>query len=172
MKSKTWSLIIGILLIGTGVIVLFNPFEGTMAVEIVAAWAFIIGGIMKLIAVFTSHGWKSRLASLVLGAVFLWLGIALLMHPYDGVDVMMLVFGLGFLISGTAKLVHAIAHFHEDHFVLSLLASIVSIGLGIVVLVKLSSLSPILFGVLLGVELLASGIGVLCIRSDDDTATA
>lgn len=158
MSGWFWWLLVGLVMLVGGVVALLNPFAATLTAEAIAAWFFIIGGVLQLVAVFQAQGWGARIVALVLAAVFLWLGISLLSNPLAGILSLTLVAAIMFLASGLAKVAFSFMLRGTGFFWPVLLSGVVSVVIAIMVFSNFPQSAAVLLGLLLGVELLSSGI--------------
>lgn len=158
MNSWIFWAAIGALMAVGGVAAIANPFPVTLAAEQIAAWIFLLSGILQGVAVFRAMSWSERLWQTVLAIACLWLGVSLLTNPLAGILALTVVVALGFAVSGVAKLLLATGVRGTPFFwpfIVSGMASVVFAGL---VFFNLSQMAGIVLGVMLGVELLLSGM--------------
>lgn len=97
----------GILLVLSGVYLMFNPAKGAIALTLVMAWFFIITGVVQIVASLVEHydGWGWTLAA---GIVTLLLGILLSASwPVSGVFAIGLFIGIELLLSGFSWIIVA-----------------------------------------------------------------
>ena len=155
-----WLLIGAITLLG-GIFALLNPFAATLAATTLAAWIFLITGVLQIVGVFQTEGWGARLWGLILALAFLWLGITILANPLKGVISLTLVAGLMFIATGIAKILFAFRIRGSGYFIWALLSGAVSLILGIMVFTNFPQSAAVLLGLLLAVELVATGITLI-----------
>ena len=161
MSGWFWWLLIGIVMIVGGVAALLNPFAATVTAEQIAAWFFIFGGILQIIAVFQGEGWGAKIWALVLAVVFLWLGISLLANPLAGILSLTLVAAIMFLASGLAKVFFSFSVRGTGYFWPVLLSGAISVILALMVFSNFPQSAAVLLGILLAVELLSSGVTLI-----------
>jgi uncharacterized membrane protein HdeD (DUF308 family) len=155
-----WLLIGAITLLG-GIFALVNPFVATLAATKLAAWIFLIAGVLQLLGVFQTEGWGARIWGLILALAFIWLGVSILGNPLGGVISLTLMAGLMFVATGIAKIIFAFRIRGSGYFVWALLSGLVSLVLGVMVFTNLPQSAAVLLGVLLAVELIATGITLI-----------
>jgi membrane protein HdeD len=151
-------LAIGIITILGGIFALANPFAATLAATTLAAWVFIITGVMQIVGVFQTEGWGARIWGLILALAFLWLGISILGNPLQGVISLTLVAGIMFIATGIAKIIFAFRIRGSGYFVWAILSGLVSLVLGIMVFTNFPYSAAVVLGILLAVELISSGV--------------
>lgn len=150
-------LIIGLIVLVGGIAALLNPFPATVAALTIAAWVFIIGGILQLLAVFQIEGWGHRIWAILLGIAFLWLGISLLSNPLAGILSLTIVAAIMFLVSGVAKLFLAFSARGSGYFWAILLSGAISVVLALMIFSNFPQSAAVVLGVLLAVELVTTG---------------
>jgi uncharacterized membrane protein HdeD (DUF308 family) len=152
-----WLLIGAITLLG-GIFALLNPFAATLAATTLAAWIFLFTGVLQIVGLFQTDGWGARLWGLILAVAFIWLGITILANPLRGVISLTLVAGIMFVATGIAKVIFAFRIRGSGYFMLTLLSGLVSLALGVMVFTNFPQSAAVVLGVLLAIELIATGI--------------
>jgi len=90
-KAINWSIALSVLLIIAGLIALLLPFISGVAITLFFGWMMILSGITHLIFAFKTHATGGRIWEAVVGAVYLFTGFVLIMHPLDSLLVLTLV---------------------------------------------------------------------------------
>ncbi len=162
---KTWVkwLILGILSIVFGFFVLANPVAASIAVTTLAGIMFAVSGGIQIFAGFGEAGTGAKLMGIFLGALMLFLGLSLMFHPLEGVVSLTLLVAILFLASGTARLIVSFQMRATRFFWPMLLSGALSVLLGGYVLANFATVAPSLLGILLGVELLFNGSGLIAL---------
>jgi uncharacterized membrane protein HdeD (DUF308 family) len=155
-----WLLIGAISLLG-GIAALLNPFAATLAATTLAAWIFVFTGVLQVVGVFQTQGWGARLWGLILALAFLWLGVTILGNPLRGMISLTIVAALMFLASGIAKILFAFRVRGSGYFLWALLSGAVSVILALMVFTNFPQSAAVVLGVLLAVELIATGITLI-----------
>ena len=158
MKTSIWTLILGILMIAAGIYALLNPFPASLAAVVVAAWAFMILGVLQIVAALRETGGWQRIALILLGAVMVWLGITLRGNLLEGLVALTMVVALSFVASGIVKLFFGWAIRSMGMGIWVILSGVFSVAIGIMLLGNILGSAPGVLGVLLGIELLSDGI--------------
>ncbi|MBY6004295.1 DUF308 domain-containing protein [Salipiger bermudensis] len=148
------------LIIG-GFFALMNPFVATVAAEQMAAWFFLIGGVLQFGAAFRAGGWGARLLGILLGVAYVVLGFGLLFHPLAGIVTLTVMAAIMFLVNGVLKIVFAFSLRGSGFFWLSLLSGAISVVLAVIVFGNFLAASVSLLGILLAIELISSGVTML-----------
>lgn len=161
MNHWLFWLLIGIVGLIGGVSALLNPFVATVTAEQIAAWFFIISGILQILAVFRTEGWGRRIWALILAAAFLWLGLTLLANPFAGIISLTLMAAIMFFVSGLTKMFGAFTMRGTGYFWMIFLSGAVSVLLAVMVFTNFPQSAAVLLGILLAVELLSSGAALI-----------
>ncbi len=81
MKQSTWWTIGGILALIGGFLAIFNPVAGSFAATFIAAWAFLIGGIFQIVALFSAKGVGNKILLGLFGALSILAAVILFRNP-------------------------------------------------------------------------------------------
>ena len=161
MTSWILWLLIGAVTLAGGIFALLNPFAATLAATTLAAWIFLFTGVLQIVGVFQTDGWGARIWGLILALAFLWLGITILGNPLKGVISLTIMAGIMFVATGIAKIIFAFRIRGSGYFVWALLSGAVSLILGVMVFTNFPQSAAVVLGVLLAVELVATGITLI-----------
>ncbi len=161
--SRFLLLLIGALSLAAGVYALLNPLPATLAATLLAGWAFLVLGLLKVLAAFRLEGWGGRIWTLLLGVVTGLVGVQILADPLGGAIALTFVVAFLFLLSGAAKLVAAVTLREVPFRLLTGLSGVVSIALAVMILTDFPVSAAGVLGILLGVELLSNGVTSIAI---------
>jgi uncharacterized membrane protein HdeD (DUF308 family) len=152
--------VVGALIVGAGIFCLFAPLIAGVAVAYLLGAALVAVGVLELVGAVTYKGGVlARLGLAVLGLVAVAFGALVLAHPQEAVASLTVLIGLTLLISGGVRIVLA---FGADEARLPFfLAGLFSIVLGVLLLVEWPLEGEWAFGVLLGLDLIATGLTML-----------
>lgn len=106
-KSETWMIVLGILLIIAGVIALFSVVITTLASITFLGILLIISGIVQIILAFKKK--ESIIYNIIIGILYLFLGIITISHPVISLLSITLFFGIYFISIGIARIIIAFA---------------------------------------------------------------
>ena len=161
MKRSIWTLIMGILMIGAGVLALIHPFPASLAVVVFAAWSFMILGVLQLISAFRDAQGGNRIWLILLALVMIWIGFVLRGNPLEGLVTLTIVVALSFVASGIAKLVvgWSLRSVGLGGWVMA--SGLLSVILGVMFMGNILGAAPWVLGFLLGIELISDGVAAL-----------
>ena len=158
MKNRTLLIILAVVTILVGFFAILNPLAGSIAVTLVAGWAFLLLGALQIIAVFRETDWSHRLWSLLLAILA---GIGLLLDPLSGVISLAYLLAILFLVSGVFKIAAALGMLSGQFKWLVLLSGAVSIVLAAMIFGNVGGAALTALGLLLGFQLISDGASLL-----------
>jgi len=161
MKPATLLILLGIVLILGGALAIANPFAASLAVTTLVGAFLILSGVGQLWMALAGGDLPHRLWTGLLGLLALIVGIDLIANPLAGLISLTILAGLLFLITGVIRLLVAFQMRDGAHFWLILLSGAVSILLGGMILSNVMAAATSLLGLLMGIQLLADGAGLL-----------
>lgn len=106
-RSVNWSIALSILLIIAGFIALVLPMISGLGVTLFLGWLLIISGVTHLIFAWKVHTTKRVLWEVLLGIVYLFAGIYLIVHPVAGLLSLTLVLAFYLFFEGILELILA-----------------------------------------------------------------
>jgi uncharacterized membrane protein HdeD (DUF308 family) len=156
-------LVEGIILSLLGVAAIAIPPIGTLAVEILFGWLFLIGGVVGLITTFWMRqgpGFWWSLLSAILGVAA---GIVLLLWPLSGVLSLTLVLIVFFIIEGIASIMYALEHKTAlpGRWGWMLLSGIIDLFLAAVIFAGLPGTATWALGLLVGIYMVFGGTALI-----------
>jgi uncharacterized membrane protein HdeD (DUF308 family) len=90
-NAINWSIALSILLIIAGLIALFLPFISGVAITLFFGWMMILSGITHLIFAFKTHTTGGRIWEILIGLIYLFTGVYLILHPLDALLALTLI---------------------------------------------------------------------------------
>lgn len=159
----TWMrwLVLGVLSIVFGLICLANSVAASLAVTAVTGILFLVAGGFQIAAGWQDREDGSKALSIALGALMVLLGASFLLNPLSGTISLALLVTILIAASGVVRLVLSWRMKTTRYFWPMLISGALSILLAALVLANFGTASVTLLGLLLGVELLFNGAGLL-----------
>lgn len=105
-----WQLLVGLIELGGGLLVYFNPMKGAIAITIVIALVLMAEGLAQLGLAFRMRAQRGVAWMFLSGIVTIVVGVALALRlPYDGVYAPGTLVGISLLFAGWAYIAIALA---------------------------------------------------------------
>lgn len=110
-KSLGWSIALSILLIVAGLIAIAAPGISGIGVTIFVGWLLIISGVFHLIFAWKVHATSRKIWEILLGIIYVIIGIDLALHPVSGLLTLTLALAIYLLFESALEFIMAI-HLH------------------------------------------------------------
>jgi uncharacterized membrane protein HdeD (DUF308 family) len=160
MKNSTKLLLLGAVMILLGVIALGNAALASVAVVALTAGMLLIGGGFQIVGGFSLDSTGAKLLAWLTGALMLLLGWSFLANPLQGVISLALLILILLVIGGVARLFYAWRLRSTAYYWPMLASGALSILLAAYILSSPEA-TMLFLGVLLGVEMLLSGMALV-----------
>ncbi|MEM9247898.1 MAG: DUF308 domain-containing protein [Pseudomonadota bacterium] len=154
--------LVGVLSIIFGLLALNHAVIFSLAVTTVVGAMFLLSGVIQAVAGFWDEGMSSKAISIVLGLVMALLGLSFLTNPLSGTISLALLVTILIGAGGVLRLVFALRMRGSPVFWGMILSGVVSIGLAVYILANPAA-TVALLGILLGVELVFNGVGLIAL---------
>jgi uncharacterized membrane protein HdeD (DUF308 family) len=150
-----------LVVLGIGAIVF--PMFSTLVAAMLVGWVLLISGIVLLGGSFSIHGTGPFFGALLLSLLTLASGAYLLVNPLGGASVITLMMGVVFLFQGVFEISFAFAMRPNASWVGMLLSGLASLVIATLIVAGCPAISVVVLGILLGVNLISSGVGYIVI---------
>ena len=154
-------MILGVLSVVFGVIVLGNTVTASMAVTMVTGVLFLVSGAFQLFAGASVEGTGAKVFGIALGLLMAFLGISFIAHPLEGTISLALLVLILLAASGIVRIVFAWRMRSTQFFWPMLISGALSVLLAAYIGANFATASVQILGILLGVELLFNGFGLI-----------
>ncbi|MBB93217.1 MAG: hypothetical protein CML68_01230 [Rhodobacteraceae bacterium] len=161
MKEWVKWLILGILSVVFGVIVLGNTVAASLAVTTVTGILFLVSGGFQVAAGFSVEGTGHKVFTMALGALMVILGLSFITNPLEGTISLALLVLILLAASGIVRIIFAKRMKDTPFFWPMLISGALSVLLAAYILANFATAGPQLLGILLGIELIFNGAGLV-----------
>lgn len=156
-RNSGWLLAAGIALIILGVLGLGAVALLSVASAIWFGAMIFVGGIVLLVDAFRHEGWKSRLLHIVIGLLYLAVGVVTFANPLAATASLTLLAGVALLAVGVLRIIVAFQNRELPHWVWILVSGLLSLLLGVLILAQWPASSLWVLGTFLAIELIFQG---------------
>jgi uncharacterized membrane protein HdeD (DUF308 family) len=160
-KAINWSIFLSILMILAGLFAIFIPSISGLAITLIFGWLMIISGVTHFIFAFKSHTTGAVIWELLLGAVYLFAGVYLIMHPLAGLITLTLFLACYLFFEGIFEIIQFFQIRPRHGAGWLLFDAIVTLILAIMIWRAWPSSSVWVIGTLVGISMLFSGFSRL-----------
>jgi uncharacterized membrane protein HdeD (DUF308 family) len=161
-KTSTW---MGILTVIVGIIALGSPFASGVVLTYMIGFLLIGGGITRGIYAFKAGSLGKGILMLAFGAVTIIAGFVVVANPVLGLATLTIILFAYFLVEGITGIILAFQLKPQQGWGVMLINGVVSLLLAVMVYRNWPVSAVWLPGVLVGINLLFSGITMLAIGS-------
>lgn len=164
MSDSTKWMLMGALTVFFGVIVLGNTAVASVAVAVMAGIMLLIGGGLQVVGGFSVESLWGKIFAWVMGVLMLLLGWSLLAHPLQGVISLSMAVLILLIAGGFARIIVSFRMSGTGFFWPMLISGVLSLVLAFVIWQNAAAEPAVLFnllGLLMGIELLLDGIGLI-----------
>lgn len=158
---SAWSIVWAIVLMFLGVAAVALPAAVSISVTFILAWVLIVVGITHLASSWNAPTVSAVVWKLLLGVLYIAVGLTVLRHPLWGLTSVTLVIGAACLAEGILSLAAYVAEARPS--LVNVLGGAVSILLGLMIWNQWPSSSLWVIGTLVGINLLFAGAAHLAL---------
>jgi uncharacterized membrane protein HdeD (DUF308 family) len=156
-KSVGWSIGLSVLMIVAGILAIASPLAAGIAVNLLVAWLLIFSGCVHLVFAWHTRSGGGLLFELLLGILYVFIGVYLLVHPLAGLASLTLALAFYLFLEAIVELILGFKLRPLPGTGWLLFDGIVTFILAVMVWRTWPSSSEWAIGVLVGVSILFSG---------------
>lgn len=160
-EHRTWFTVLGVLLMALGCVAIAFPLVTTIAVKIFLGWLFLIGGVVQIVHAFSTQKWSQFFLSLVVGALYVFVGGWLALFPLAGIITLTILLAAMFIVQGVLEFGMALRIRPRGGWGWMLISGIIAIFVGLLIFGGLPSTAAWAIGLLVGINLISSGFAYL-----------
>lgn len=162
MGHRSVQIGVGVILIVGGLLAFLAPFAASLTATLIVGWSFFVAGILHIVQAVRTR--EHRAWNGGFGALELLLGASFVLNPFAGLVSLTLVLGALFFAAGLMQLYLAWVRRSVDSVWLLGLSGVLSLALAVMIAFNLGVASASVPGLLLGVELVSTGIAFVMLR--------
>ncbi|SRR6056297_1566276 len=161
IPKGNWLLLTGSAFVLLGIGAILSPaIAGSAVVYVIGSFLLIIG-LVQVLAGWKESSLKRRVLQLIQGAIVGIAGIAVLAHPFYGLAALSLVLAMFFVIDGCWKIAASFSYRPAAGWLALLASGVVAVLLGAMIWSQWPVSGVWAVGVLVGVDLLATGLALI-----------
>jgi uncharacterized membrane protein HdeD (DUF308 family) len=151
-----WILALGIVLIVVGTLAIGMPFVSSVASIVALSALLIAGGVVQLVGAFWTRDWSGFFLSLLMGVLYLVVGVMFLRHPGEAMLAVTLLLACGFMIGGLFRIIGSLMY-QFPFWGWTLLGGAINLLLGIYIYSQWPFDSFVIPGLFVGIDLIFTG---------------
>jgi uncharacterized membrane protein HdeD (DUF308 family) len=161
MKESLKWLLLGILSVVFGIYILGNAYYASKAIASVIGILLLVSGTFQIYTGFTAEGTGSKFFGVVLGILTTYIGVSFLYNPFAGMISLTMLVLVMFAAAGFLRVIFAFNLKGTMFIWPMLITGVVSILLSGYLFSNFASVSTVLLGTLLGIEMIFDGFGLI-----------
>ncbi len=158
-------LLTGSFLIIFGLVAIASPAVAGTAVVMVIGTLLAGTGVVEIFQAVRTDSWSNRIGTLLFGVITFACGLGVLGHPLFGLSFLTLLLAIYFVTGGIAKIVGSFCFRPISGWLLMLGSGLISLLLGVLIWRQWPLSGMWAVGVLVGVDLLATGLSMLALAA-------
>jgi uncharacterized membrane protein HdeD (DUF308 family) len=168
-EHRGWFVGLGIAWLVLGAIAILVPFVASLVTAVVIGWMMIIGGFFEGVHALQNQRWGGFPWAILEGVVLVVGGALVVAFPLTGTLTLTLILAAFFFAEGLLKIVRAMQHRDLPAWGWLLFDGILSLFLGLMIGAGWPSTAVWALGLLVGIDLLFSGVSMLLIGAGAGT---
>ena len=164
--------IAGAILAALGVLAILFPFVAGVSASLLLGAALIAGGVVQAVHAARASGWNGFLGLGLLAIVYVIAGLALVLNPVLGLASLTLLVIAYLLVSGAAETLLGLQIRGEANWGWVVFSGVLSVLLGLLLLAGFPGTAVWALGLLLGINLLATGVSMVMVGRGMRSETA
>ena len=160
-KSVGWSIALSELMIVAGILAIASPLAAGIAINIVVAWLLVFSGCAHLVFAWYTRSTGGLLWELLLGIVYIFIGVYLLVHPVAGLASLTIALAIYLLLESILEFVLGFTLRPLPGSGWLLFDGIITLILAVMIWRTWPSSTGWVIGTLVGISMLFSGLARL-----------
>jgi uncharacterized membrane protein HdeD (DUF308 family) len=156
-EHRGWFLFAGGALIVLGVIAVLFPLVTAIAAKVFLGWLILIGGVVEIVHAFSTKRWSAFFYELLMGILYVIVGIWLAFFPLSGIFTLTLILALTFILQGVVQAMMAFHMRPHEGWIWMLIAGLIAIAAGLMVINELPNSATWAIGLMVGITMISTG---------------
>jgi uncharacterized membrane protein HdeD (DUF308 family) len=151
-----WFLALGLILIIVGTIAVAMPFVASIATAVTFGALLLVGGTVQLAGAFWTRDWSGFFLSLLMGVLYVVLGLLFVRDPGDALLAMTLLLACVLMVGGLFRILGSLMY-QLPHWGWTLTGGIINLVLGIMIWQQWPISGLWVIGLFVGIDLIFTG---------------
>lgn len=162
---RAWFTALGITFLLLGMAAIVFPWVATLSIDLAVGALMLVAGIAQLLHSFSVPRWRGTVLSICLSGFAIIAGTLMVFFPLAGIITLTILVMLFFLLSGIFKTIFAFQVRPAIGWGWILVSGLMSVGLGLLILIKFNEALPWVLGVLLGIDFIVTSVWMLALAT-------
>jgi uncharacterized membrane protein HdeD (DUF308 family) len=171
-EAVGWSIVLSVLMIIAGILAIAVPQAASIAVELFVGWLLVLSGCIHLVFAWYTRGAGGFFWELLLGILYIAIGVYLFMHPGVGLTALTIALAIYLLVEAVLEFILSFALRPLPGSGWLLFDGVLTLILAVLIWRAWPSSKEWVLGLLVGVSMLFSGVSRLAISLSARSVTA
>lgn len=153
-----WFMVLGIVAVIAGFAAIIFPLYSSIAIKIIIGWALLFVGVGYLLNAFSADKKSGRIMNILLGLLFVIVGVWMVSNWFEGVVLLTIMLAMAFVFQGIVEISEAFKRRPGLGWGWLMFSGIVSLLAGILIYLDLPSSAVWALGLMVGINLISSGM--------------
>jgi uncharacterized membrane protein HdeD (DUF308 family) len=151
-----WILVLGIILVITGTVAVSAPLVATLATALVIGSLVLVAGVAQLVGTFWTRDWSGFFLSLLMGVLYVVLGVMMLRAPVKAEQALTLLLACVLMVGGLFRIIGSLMY-KFPHWGWILAGGVINLILGILIWQLWPEAALWVIGLFVGIDLIFTG---------------
>jgi uncharacterized membrane protein HdeD (DUF308 family) len=151
-----WILVLGIILVITGTVAVSAPLVATLATALVIGSLVLLAGVAQLVGTFWTRDWSGFFLSLLMGILYVVLGVMILRAPVQAELALTLLLACVLMVGGLFRIIGSLMY-KFPHWGWVLAGGVINLLLGILIWQQWPEAALWVIGLFVGIDLIFTG---------------
>lgn len=171
-KSVGWSIGLSVLMIVAGILAISSPLAAGIAIDVLVAWLLVFSGGVHLVFAWYTRSAGGFLWELLVGILYIFIGVYLLMHPVAGLLSLTIALAIYLFVEAVLEFVLGFTLRPQPGSGWLLFDGIITLILAVMIWRTWPSSSAWVIGALVGISMLFSGTSRLMLSLAAQSVTS
>ncbi|APW61758.1 HdeD family acid-resistance protein [Paludisphaera borealis] len=151
-----WLVILGIAMVVFGTLAIGAPLIASVATAFTLGVLLLMGGAAQLVGAFWTRDWSGFFLVLMMGVLYIVVGLLMLNRPIEALEAMTLLVACGLMVGGLFRAIGSISYqFPQWGWVF--VGGLIELALGIMIWMQWPAASLWVIGLFVGIDMIFSG---------------
>ncbi|MDR3618454.1 MAG: HdeD family acid-resistance protein [Paludisphaera borealis] len=151
-----WLVILGIAMVVFGTLAMGAPLIASVATAFTLGVLLLMGGAAQLVGAFWTRDWSGFFLVLMMGVLYVVVGLLMLNRPLEALEAMTLLVACGLMVGGLFRAIGSISYqFPQWGWVF--VGGLIELALGVMIWMQWPAASLWVIGLFVGIDMLFSG---------------
>jgi uncharacterized membrane protein HdeD (DUF308 family) len=169
--ARRWLMVAGVLALLAGIVAIIVPAVASVTTAIFIGWILIFASVFYAVDAFSIRDTRRTAIRLLLALLTLAAGLYLVLAPLHGTFTLTVMLVIWFVATGTARIVVGLADLGTPGAGLVIAGGVLALALGILIAEQLPSSADWAIGLIVGVDLIFSGVMLISLARSLAPAT-